>query len=348
MRWIEAIGHEDGCQVVRLVDRSGNRSTGCLSSLRATLPPRGYEVASARDVSLASLEPVDALPYLTAFGVAHAQRGHQVYSIQAEGRLMHIPAAVLLHALLGTPSVVGPSLLRAGSLDQLVLPIAEDGAIKLELLNKPVPTSVMTDGLKARLAWLACFPSARRFWESVYLNGARGALALLAPLAKVDAKFFGRSMSGVVFVTRMAVRALTPDEVPFPFALTHTPRTFNFADERERSSATHLSDFRARTNVPEMKRQTDIPRGPLGWAMTGDEWEVVRQRMRKLGFSCHEATIDSINLALEKHGAGRTWGSLGITKGSWTRYSDWLRSGKWDALKTLLQEIRPAQPGTSS
>lgn len=341
MRWIEGVEYEGNRLVTKHVDQEGHRHRGSLTSLRSTLPPRGYEVADGSGISLASLEPVDDQVYLDAIGMAHSERGgHQIFGLQAAGRQMLIPAGALLLALVGTPSVVGGALMRPASLNYLALPPVDGERCSLQLAVPPSIADQLGTSIGSRMTWLTCFPSARQFWDSVYLNGARGILSLQPPKASVEARFFGRSHGGVVIVSRMFVRSLAPLEDAFSFARHCVPRLFEFTDERGSSSAIQLAAYRSTAGLPELKRQGDIPEGELGWAMSEDEWIAVRERMLGLGFQCRADALGGLNLALEKHGSGQTWTSAAVLKGSSSIYSRWLRSGKWDALKKVLRETR--------
>ncbi len=341
MWWIDGVEYKDNRLVTSLVDEKGNRSTGSLASLRSTLPPRGYEVAHESGVSLSSLEPTDPGPYLEAFGMRHArQDGHQVFHLNAVGREVLLPAGVLLLGLLSTLGFLGEHLLRPASLDQLVVPSADgDGHPPSLLLPQSVQAQLGTH-MSSRMSWLSSYPSARRFWESVYLSGMRGTLGCVTPRASIDVRLFGRTKGKTVLATRAFVRSVTPQEDTFEFARGAVPGSFHFATERDSNSAARLAAFRSATNIPELKRQADIPEGELGWMMTEDEWITVRQRLAAMGHSCRRDALAGVNAALEKHGSGQTWTSLWVAKGFSSTYSDWLRSGRWDALKQILRDIR--------
>lgn len=341
MWWIDGVEYKDSRLVTSLVDEMGNRSTGSLASLRSTLPPRGYEVAHESGVSLASLEPTDPAPYLEAVGIRHARRdGHQVFRLSAAGREVLLPAGVLLLALLGAPGSMGDHLLRPASLDQLVAPSADSGGHPVSFLLPHSVQAQLGTHMSGRMSWLTSYPSARRFWESVYLSGMRGTLGCVPPKASIDVRFFGRSKGNTVLASRVFVRSLVPQEGAFEFARGAVLSSFHFATERDSNSAAHLAAFRSATNTPELKRQVDIPEGELGWMMTDDEWTTVRRRLAAMGFHCRADALRGVNAALEKHGSGQTWTSLWIAKGSSSTYSDWLRSGRWDALKQILGDIR--------
>lgn len=341
MRWIEGIEYKDSRLVTSLVDERGNRSTGSLATLRANLPPRGYEVAHGSGVSLTSLEPTDPTPYLEAIGMRHARRdGHQVFRLNAAGREMLIPAGVILLALLSALGYLGDHLLRPASLDHLALPSTDGAGNSVHFLVRPPIRAKFGPHMSARMTWLTNYPSARQFWGSVHLNGARGTLGCQPPKVSVEARFFGRSRGRIALVSRMFVRSLAPQEEAFRFARGGAPRLFDFADECGLHSAACLEAFRSATNTPELKRQADIPKGERGWKITDDEWIAVRQRLAVMGYDCRSHVLRSVNAALEKHGSGQPWTPREIANGSSRTYANWLKSGRWDALKQVLRGLR--------
>jgi hypothetical protein len=341
MQWIEGVVHDGDRYVTRLVDQHGVRSTGRIEALHASLPPRSYMVASAADVDLFSLRPMNPKDYLWQFGLRNADpAGQQIFLLVAAGRRLCVPTAVLLQGLLTTFTAVGKYLLSAGGLDQLAQPVLENGHLSFPRPIGSISEREQDTVAWSRMPWLTCYPSARRMWASVYDGATKGRLTLEPPRARVSAKFFGRCDSGIVYVTRVSIGSIEADEEPLSFAHGCVPRRFDLPMYRSRSSADVLTEYRAHANLPELKRQADIPLGPHGARMSYEEWLVVSQKMRLLGFAVPDSAMNPVNLALEKHSSGKTWTSMGVAKGNLTLYSNWLRNGKWDALKGILSEIR--------
>lgn len=342
MQWIEGVEHDRDRYVTQLIDQRGVRTTARIEALHACLPPRGYMVSSDSDVDLFSLRPTNGHEYRRRFGFQHsAHDGHQVFLLEAAGRQLYVPTAVLLQGLLTTLTAVGKYLLIAGGLDLLVQPVRDNGQLTLLQPNGGASERVQDTVAWSRMPWLTCYPSARRMWSSVYEGATTGRLTLEPPRARVSAKFFGRCDSGVVYVTRMSIGAIEPTEKPLPFADGLVSSRFGFARQRSRSSAEVLTEYRAHANLPELKRHTDIPLGPHGARLSFEEWQVVSREMRLLGYALRDSAMKPVNLALEKHSSGKSWASLGVSKGCLTLYSNWLHNGKWDALKGILRQMRP-------
>ena len=347
MQWVERIDRVGDRLVPVYIDSSGYRTTGSLRSTKSLMPRQGYKSADVEEASLESMEPVSAREYLDAIGFAHADpSGHQVFSLRVDGRRALIPTAVLLCALVGRMSAVGDRLLEAASLDRIAVPTVNGGRLQIEFDRKAKLTQdAVLPSVQARYTWLTCYPTARRLWNSVYASAVDGRLGLIPAKAIVKASLIGHRTADTIFVTRMVVRSLNPEEHPLPFAAAHHSGPFEFY-EHSALHADKLSAFRAALRDsgslhPCCKVQTDIPQGPEGWRMTAGEWQFVLGELRKAGFKSQVSVKNNINRALEKYATGTPWTAMGPDWRSAQKiYQHWARRGQWDLLKRLLAEMR--------
>jgi hypothetical protein len=75
--------------------------------------------------------------------------------------------------------------------------------------------------------------------------------------------------------------------------------------------------------------------------MTTAEWKRVTSMLVAQGFVCQFCAKESVDTALEKQGSGKSWSDFGAQASKAVYcYSKWKRSGKWDALKGVLAELR--------
>ena len=141
------------------------------------------------------------------------------------------------------------------------------------------------------------------------------------------------------------MRSLTPTERPLPFAAPYVSGTINLF-ELSAPAADKLSAFRAGLKAtgdshPCCTRQSDIPQGIAGWAMTEREWQLILGELRKAGFKSPVSVKGNVDKALEKLATGMPWSSLGPGwRSAQTIYQHWLRKGQWVMLKRLLADLR--------
>lgn len=343
MDWIERIERRDGRLVPVFVNSVGARRIGSLHEARLGLPRSGYRAATVEGAPLHEMEATDASEYLDAIGLAGADpSGHQVFALSAQGQRILIPAVLVLLGLLGNLAAVGDCLLEAGSLDRVALPVVFGDQLRVRFYRHTrLCRATRETGPQARFAWLTCHSSARRFWHSVYTHATEGRLGLDPAKAMIDATFYGRKVRGTVIATRMSVNVLSPGETPLPFAAPYVERRFDF-NARGSTGAANLGRFRARGQPhPSTKRETDIPLGPDGWKMSDAEWKQVCDQFKRAGFAIKSTGKDSVDIMLEKFGAGTPWSAMG-PRGESARavYKYWVPQGRWDLLKRLLADLR--------
>lgn len=349
MQWIERIDRADGRLVPVYIDNDGHRTRGSLCSSKNLLPPRGYKTAHVEGASLSSMKLTDAQEYLDEMGFAHADHsGHQIYVLPLNGTRVLIPAAVLLWAFMGQISVVGDRLLEAASLDRFAIPVIVSGGMRINFHRKAKLTQPASQvSVQARFMWMTCYASARRMWNSVYVNAMEGRLGLLLADATFNASLTGHRTTKTAFITRMVLRSLTPAEQPLAFAAPYVSGPLSF--ERPAPAADQLAIFRATLLAtgalhPCCKQQPDITRGTAGWAMSANEWQLVVDEMKRAGFRTPGSVKRNIDKALEKFATGMPWSSLGP---GWRMATDayrrWVKSGQWEILKGLLAELRTTE-----
>lgn len=109
MPWLERIDQINNRLTPIAIAEDGNRTPALLKHMRALLPARTTEaLANVQGLALDSLERVDAVEYLQAVGMPHADpAGHEVYTFSYNGRRILVPAAVLLLNLVGQMHLFG-------------------------------------------------------------------------------------------------------------------------------------------------------------------------------------------------------------------------------------------------
>jgi hypothetical protein len=340
MQWIERIVEDAGHLRPLYVDAFGMRTVGSMRHSR--LPRRGYLAARITDASLAAMAPVDPREYLDAIGVtATVPGGHEVFGLPHEGRVIHIPAVVLLSSLFGRMSAIGDRLLQAASLDQVATPCFDDGKLRVKFHRKSRLTQDSeTACVQARFVWLTCYPSAKRTWSSVYAYASQGKLSLRLPAATLSASVAGHRTSDAVYATSVSISSLVPTETALPFAQTHAPRQFGFQPHSQ-SHANKLAKFRASGAPRPGITRAELPLGPKGWAMTAHEWAVARQLLKQAGYESPTSVQGTIDVALEKLGAGQPWSTMGPRwRSVQTVYQHWRARGQWQVFLDILRELR--------
>lgn len=343
MQWIESIDWVNRRPTPVAVDQFGNRELASLADILNYLPPRRTEtVAQVEGLAMSSWERVGASEYLAAIGLPDADpTGHEVYTFPYQGRRVLVPVAALLSTLIGRMHFFGDRLLMASSLSTLAQPHIEDDFVRVKFHRIARLKGLGGDErMQSRFTWLTCFPSARRFWGSVYDAAVKGRLGCEPPQVTIDASFNGHRVRDALIVSRMSAFQLTPCEQPIPFASRLAGRSFDLFPRR--GSPENLAALKERGHTP--RAQHDIPLGPEGWKTTEHEWERVVEMLRAREVSCKVSSKKNIDIALEKHGSGVQWDKFG-SRSAADNYLAWANSGKWAMLKEVLSEIRRESQG---
>lgn len=346
MEWLEAISCAGGKLRPIFLSADGGRRSGELAEADLY---RGQALGARKKLpfELKELAVCDSVSYLSAIGFPHAlAAGHPVYRLDREGVSYFFPSLVLMMGLLGPMKATGGPLLRPGSLDSFAVPnfLEEEPSIRI-----PFGSNFRGHrdrcAKRERLLWLTCYPSARRFWDSVYLNACRGVLDCALPSASVEATVTGIRRGKQHFVLRLFVGSLTPSEDPLAFASPLGRRSYSFNRTRfHNPDTTHLhrdAKFRRRSNAI---RDSEILPGPNGWALSDAEWVAVRPLLL---FPHRDylppSTRGKIDRILAKFGSGTGWRRPGVPVGDHIRYYYFLvRAVKWDAFRDAIAGLRSA------
>jgi hypothetical protein len=342
MKWLEHIELHDGILMPTYMDHLGARTPGSLKKSKAYMTRTGKSRLEVENFPLLQLTQIIGSEYTNAIGYAHeVSGGHLIFETSVGATRVLVPTVVLLDALVGRISVLGDWFLRAGSIDRIAIPVLKGNDFGIDLRKKSrLSNSKNLSGLKARLAWIFSFPSGRRMFASLYLHSLRGIFGISLPMARVNATFSGCRLGGTLYVTRMYIEDLMPDEPPFAFANSVTGKIFKFRPNRN-EMAQKLDAWRALGQSSRLHPDKElVPRDGV-WAMTDQEWIIVRNRLRAQGFRPPVTVKGYLDIALEKFGSGKSWPSFGSKHTSVTTLQwRWSKRGQWAALKNILSEIR--------
>jgi hypothetical protein len=324
------------------LDQFGVRTHASLKRSKAYMTKIGKSKLQIEKFSLLQLTQVDGSDYPNAVGYTHEiSGGHLIFETIVGATRVLIPTVVLLDALVGRISVLGDWFLRAASIDRIAVPILNGDDIRIELRKKSLlSNSKNLTGLETRLAWIFSFPSGRRMFASLYAHSLRGIFGMSLPMASVNATFSGRRSDGTLYVTRMYIEDLMPDEPPFAFANSLAGTIFKFRPNRL-EMAQKLDTWRALGQPSRLYQDKELVARDGVWAMTDREWIIVRNGLREQGFRPPVAVKKYLDIALEKFGSGKSWPSFGPKHASVTTLQwRWSKRGQWAALKKILSEVR--------
>ena len=283
--------------------------------------------------NLASLERTDSSYYLEAVGFRPTVSNGQAVFVLRDGRqTFYIPTAVILQGLVRMTQRLAHVLLSPVGRDTFWRPILlDDNTVGIEAKSGLLITGLRrTAQQDDRLIWFSCYPSARRAWDSVYAHALDGRLDIDLPSAEVTATLTGLNKRRVQCVTWMTVRTLRPLEKPTLFSPQLKNKTFIF-------DLTHRQIPKGQGR--KVHRLDTLPKGPLGWRLTDQEWEAVREVMD--GFHTSgprtfaRGTLEDV---LEKFGEGKSFKAYPARV---SKYYRQLRiTGKWPRIESKLRHIR--------
>lgn len=345
MDWIERIDEVDGRLAPVYVTAEGRRYTASLRELKGNLARPGYRAAKLAALSLHEMSITDGTEFLRGIGFQGVSgAGQDVFVAKDDGRRILIPASVLLPALIPELATAGERLLTAASLDQVAKPMVMDDGVRVTF-GRGVALSAPSNGKCApeRYTWLTCYPSARRFWSSVFKHATLGKLGFSLPNACVDISLMGFQADNTVFATRASVQRVMPTEAPFPFAEGRVAAEFSFQSKSE-AAARNLEHSRAvRRTSPSLLQRLSFPPGADGWLTSDEEWHRIQQALGQAGFLPNARSKESVDLAIRKLASGTPWKAMGSRwRSAEVALRSWVKNGKWEVLEGVLQQTRSA------
>ena len=268
--------------------------------------------------------------------------GHDIYVFQWKRRTYFLPASVLLVALLTTNPATWREAMCAGSLGRLgVARIAGEQSTFMFWPRALDAWSRHAPKVRERFLWLASFPSAARFWASIYSSASRGVLGAILPRARVDITLRGEVLDGAFIVRHSQVLSITPTEEPYPFAGALLGRTFALRKNLGRRQGPALH----------MRRVDDrLIAGRAGWRLTEREWGVIRGLLGppKYAFRNRNAR-KAIDAILTKLATRTTWAAArNESSSAYLWYIRLKKDGRWSSIVSALGQMRAESPSNSS
>jgi hypothetical protein len=333
--WLQSVQRVSGKLMAELRLDSGKTALTELDStweLELPLSTRSKLFAVTR---LAEWETIDATEYLAEMGIATdlPENRHQAFSINHNGLRLIIPAILMLKALFKPNATVFQYLFRPSGLDCLLAPVPNPGSMSVALLPTRIRQHmpIAERGL-ARLQWLYCFPTARKAFDSVYTNAARGVFGLVLPNIEARISVRGELRGRTLLVSTLTINSCRPLDAPFAWAGMQ-PQEFA------------LTSYRRFAQLNPVLKNPDLVEGAAGWGLSDDEWfqleHLFPPRAGRITGDRARLLIDAILLKL---GTGVGWGPVnaqcGTTAAVSSYYQACRRSGTWEIIQATLRETR--------
>ncbi len=277
--------------------------------------------------------------YLAALGFTPPiAPSHAVYSFDAEGVRYHVPAALAMVRLLRPYHLLSGYLLVPGGLDQACVIAQTRDSRPRVAFRRPFIDNLAPAAGRATFSWLMSFPSAKRFWSSLYRHAAAGELAFEAPQAHVSLSVRGMRLGSDFFVRDIRYLAIETTEEPFAFAEGHDVRL-----------RLHETAARVRTTNRGAAPARDARIRPHagGWALTDEEWGAIEPMFLK--WAHKHPRRDLVDAIIEKLGTGTPWVAPGkpaaLMNSASVVYSRLRRNGAWERVVQVLKSRALTEPG---
>lgn len=343
MQWIDRFVRFEGELMPVYMDKNGRSQIAQLGEMGRRLTKTGRKLGVVERLDLRQLKRTDSQPYREAVGIIGIPlSGHDVYSMEHEGKTLYIPAGALLTALWSSPSSFTDWILSPTGLDRLVVARAVGDGVDINVTKAGVPrVAAKSRHIAERLRWFTCFPSGRRTWSSVYKAAREGCLSVAPPNALITAMMSGFQRGVMMFVTNIQIKTLSPTEEPLPFATALSKRDLDFSKTTQ-GHIQNLSAYKAASpQHPSVKGRFDIPDAAGRWSTDDREWHAACRALTAAGFIVKPSTKLSVDTALEKLGGRKSWPDMGEnSKRGFDTYNRWRSQGKWGVLVATLKELR--------
>lgn len=331
MRWIEGIVRTEAGFMASAVGLQGERSLTTLKEVIQGGPFPGRQRRRTLAFDLRRLTKCPPDEYLQGVGMAAAvQDGQDVYALVAEGHRYLVPASVLLQGLVRMTARFSHVLFHPLGRDLYFSPTCRAGEVYVDVKPGVLPDAKRTPRNNDRLVWLTCYPTARRFWDSVYANAMRGRLGVDLPAARVRVRLKGSAKRHLTLVDWMTVATLEPREAPSIFQEELAGRTFTFDLSHQHTPKCH---GRRR------QRLEGLPKGEDGWKLSDDEWRHVSALLdERRTYGPRHFARQSLSSVVEKFGEGLSWKAYEPRVPAY--YRKLRLTGKWELILAKLKTLR--------
>jgi len=279
--------------------------------------------------SLKGWKPCSLHDYARAFELPTTTEGkHTAWTFSQEGRAFVVPALALIRTFVGRRKRLYSHLFKPQSLDDICSWDDKNAEVLVpsEGIRRPIERGCSHLQYSEMLAWMFCFPSARRAWASVYQGAVDGRLHVHLPKATVDLQLKYRLHGGTGYVFDLKFLATQPNEAPFEFAA-RCERRFEA-----------INRFRPTT----FERHESV---------TDSQWAAVAPILVDKSYPASQPRTDFDTMLLKQR-EGLTWKEAAMAfNANPTRVASlhlsWTTRGKLQQALAQLAELTKSEQGTS-
>lgn len=344
MNLATSIRIEDGDVVATAIDGQGSTLALSPEELAIHGLPTGKEESYLVRTDLSTWLPASFDEYAFAALRPAIAAQHQAWSFVHGRRRYVVPALALIRSLVKTEAGLFPKLFQPQSLDDICSPTSgPNGATVVVHARLRSSQQRTQNSVVVPLSWLYSFPSARQAWSSVYQNAKQGRIGLSLPSAILTFNVHSMRQAGSanVYVTRLSLQAIEPQEEPLPFARGHERRLRVSGHSEE----PRLSPASGPSAAVESLR-------PQRYEVADDVWDAVEPILRG-GRGRKTDNRRKLNTILQVTQTETTWEMAAVmhhlpkTNAS-TALNRWQRDGRWDRVMETLTRLgeSPMAPET--
>jgi hypothetical protein len=337
--WVDRIERQAGMFVGVTLSRDGIRSTVPVEKALALRVDVTRSHRTALNTDFLSWKKASTARYTNEFGYRlNVTENHAIYSFEADGTTVLIPALVLMRAIFAAPAILCDFLYRPQALDFLCTPIFEGSEVEIKIVPKSLTSAVRNrPAILPRLTWFHFFPSARKMWHSVYRSACDGTLSLSLPAARADLSLRGVKKNGTLYVTDASIWTVQPNEPAYSWVPAGVAQ-FCFDKRKTLGKATKRAT-----------RDDGIPRTRDGtFELSEVEWNAIKSTVRyREGLENPRLRCDPkivLSGILEKLGTGRSWAETEIQWPSRdvlnNTYLYLKKTGRWENMLSALRAVR--------
>jgi hypothetical protein len=263
------------------------------------------------------------------FDVQVSER-HHVYSFEASGWTVLLPALVLMNALFRPAAQIVPFVLQPHGFDMFCAPTLHENTVGVHIIPRTMRIYANRHAsFRNLLAWFYCFPTARRLWSGVYSSARRGDVALALPEAEASLYLIGRRRKGVFYATSATLRSIDARELPWPWA----------SAQSRHFEVMKMDNHRA----TDIMRDARLLRREGEWSLSDEEWAEIRKQFFRR-YSKPLVIRSFLDCILEKLGEAKRWEDATAAFPHPLKIANFFRllrqNGKWEKLVSLLVERR--------
>lgn len=314
-------------------DQGGELAFECGRLFTRGLPALGRVLRSV-DVCFEDWTQTDMREYAAVAGISfEGVSAHVAWEFYDSGTRYVIPALALMRAMFRPNHVLFTQLFRPQSLESLCTYVGNRGTSYVRPFGLWKDLRCTQRSILDPLSWLYCFPSARSMWSSVYSAASKATLSLSLPKARARIAMRGRRVGRTFYVTSGLILSLSADEAPFAFAPDHAREIFFHVPA-------------VKLPVPPCTRDHSIPLRDGQASLSDGEWEEAISFMSgRPGVPYKGGLRAVVDGVLQKQCFGTPWTRTTYPTGvehqnAAGSFHSWCKSGKWEALRSLLRRRR--------